>query len=197
MGDKIKTAVELAMEKLDQIEDLSREEKEEIETKKKLYPVMADFYGNKISGEDLWKKLKKEPRAMVVEAQRNIIDSIRFGIAESESKRRKDAILALETLKTDNKSSFIDQSLSYLENLQKKSLQEKESAFNSLKDSLENNPEALYKEIKQNGRKMMVQLSIEDAISQNPQWQKFLSDHQERYGQEFIRVIDELKSEIK
>lgn len=197
MGNKIKTAMELAMEKLDQIEDLSKEEKEEIEIKKKLSPVMADFYGNKLSAEDLWAKLKQETLSMIVEAQRNIIDSIRFGIDESESKRRKDAVLAIETLKKDNKSSLVDQSLSYLENLRKKFLQEKESVYNSLKDSLENNPEALYKEIKQGGRKMMVQLTVEDAISQNPQWQKFLADNQERYGQEFQRVLDDLKSELK
>jgi hypothetical protein len=197
MGEEIKSAIEIAMEKLKQIEDLSEEEKEKIKIKKKLSPLMADFYGSKLDADRLWNELKKEPLSMVLEAQKNITDSIRFGIAADEIKKRKDAILALETLKKSSKSSFIDQSLGYLENLQKKSTVEKENVFNNLRSNLENNPENLLKEINQGGRKMVVQLSVEEAINQNPQWQKFVSDIHQRYEQEFKRVLDSIKAELE
>ena len=43
MGDKIKTAIEIAMEKAALLDDLSPEEKEALLNKKKLEPVMVEF----------------------------------------------------------------------------------------------------------------------------------------------------------
>ena len=60
MGEKIKTAIEIAMEKAALLDELSDEEKEEIENKKKIEPIMANFYKLKLQPDDLWKQLKNE-----------------------------------------------------------------------------------------------------------------------------------------
>jgi len=52
MGDKIKTAIEIAMEKAAKIGELSPEEKEKIENKEKLKPIMADFYKGRLGPND-------------------------------------------------------------------------------------------------------------------------------------------------
>jgi len=196
MGDKIKTALEIAMEKLSQIEDLSEEEKENIKIKKEISPLMADFYSDKISTEDLLKKLKSASPSILTEVQLSVVESISYGNTEQEIKKRKDTAIAIEKLKKKNKSAFIDQSLSYLANLKKKAQHEREEVYNKFKNMAESNPESLYKEIDQGGRKMVIQLGIEEAINQNPQWQKFISESENQYEQEFRRVLDKLKSEI-
>lgn len=44
---------------------------------------------------------------------------------------------------------------------------------------------------------MVVQLSIDEAIKQLPQWRDFLSDQEKTYSQEFAKVMEKLKRELK
>jgi hypothetical protein len=43
----------------------------------------------------------------------------------------------------------------------------------------------------------MVQLSVDEAIKQLPQWRDFVSEQEERYGQEFANLIEKLKRELR
>ncbi|MCG2789738.1 MAG: hypothetical protein L6405_07325, partial [Actinomycetia bacterium] len=65
MGDKIKTAIEIAMGKAALLDDLSPEEKEALLNKKKLEPIMVEFYRMKIGPDKLWKKLKGENASLL------------------------------------------------------------------------------------------------------------------------------------
>ena len=196
MGDKIKTAIEIAMEKAAMLDDLSPEEKEALENKKKLEPLMAGFYREKIKPEELWRKLKGEKPSLLKEAQLNLIDSIKFKLTQEEFQKRKRALLAIESLKKEQKTSIIEQGLNLLENLQKKSDAEKKQAFNEFKKAVEKNPQARMRVIEQGDAKIIAKLSLEEAVMQNPQWKQFLLEFDQNNEEEFVKITEQLKKEI-
>lgn len=196
MGDKIKTAIEIALEKAALLDDLSEEEKEEIENKKKIGSLMALFYKLKVQPEDLWAKLKDSKLSMLKLVQLNLIESLNFTIKEDEMKRRIKAIIAVESLKKEQKTSAIQQSLSMLENLIKRAETEKAQVFEQFKNAVENNPQARNRVIEQNGAKVVLKLTLEEAIYSNPQWKQFISEFEAKNTQEFSAIISAIKKNI-
>jgi hypothetical protein len=178
------------------LEDLSEEEKESIENKKKLNPIMTGFYRNEIGPEKLWTKLKNERASLLKQAQLNLLESLKFSLEPEEIKRRNKGIIAIESLKKDQKTSAIQQGLSLLENMQKKAETEKKQVFNEFKKAVENNPQARTRVVEQGGAKIVLKLSVEDAIAQNQQWKQFLSDFEKNYNSEFDKVCDQVKKYI-
>ena len=197
MGEKIKTAIEIAMEKAASIGELSPEEKEKIENIEKLKPIMAEFYKGKLSPNDLWQKLKGSRLSLLVEAQLNLVNSLRLKNTLAELQKRKKGILALENLKKDQNTSMVELSLNLIEDLQKRAKEEKEQAYNNLKADIERNPQARIREVKQGQTKIVMRLSVDEAVKQSPQWKQFLSEHERRYNQEFAKVIEKLKMDLK
>ena len=197
MGEKIKTAIEIAMEKAARIGELSPEEKEKIENKEKLKPIMAEFYKGKLSPNDLWQRLKGSKLSLLVETQLNLINSLRLENPQAELQKRKKGILALETLKKDQNTSMIELNLNLIEDLQRRAKEEKERAYNNLKANIEKNPQARMREVKQGQAKIVMRLSADEAAKQSPQWKQFLLEHERRYSQEFAKIVEKLKVELK
>jgi hypothetical protein len=196
MGEKIKTAIEIAMEKAALLDDLSEQEKEEIENRKKLESVMSGFYKNLLKPEDLWNKLKGEKQSLLKMAQLNLIDSLKFNLENNELKRRIKAIIAVESLKKDQKTSAIQQGLSSIETLIKRAEAEKNQVQQQFKKAVESNPQARNRVIEQNGAKMVLKLSLEEAILQNPQWKQFISEFESKNEAEFSSIIEQVKKYI-
>lgn len=196
MNDKIKTAIEIAMEKAAMLEDLSEEEKESIENKKKLNPIMVSFYRNEIGPDKLWEKLKNEKPSLLKQAQINLLESLKFTLEHEELKKRNKGIIAVESLKKEQKTSAIQQDLSMLENIQKQADAEKKQVFNEFKKAIEKNPQARTRIIEQGGAKIVLKLSVEDAVAQNPQWKQFLGDFEKKYISEFENIINQVKKYI-
>mgnify|MGYP001098460399 CR=1 FL=1 len=197
MGEKIKTAIEIAMEKAARIGELSPEEKEKIENKEKLKPIMAEFYKGKLSPNDLWQRLKGSKLSLLVETQLNLINSLRLENPQAELQKRKKGILALETLKKDQNTSMIELNLNLIEDLQRRAKEEKERAYNNLKANIEKNPQARMREVKQGQATIVMRLSADEAAKQSPQWKQFLLEHERRYSQEFAKIVEKLKVELK
>jgi hypothetical protein len=196
MGDKIKTAIEIAMEKAALLDDLSPEEKEALIDKKKLEPTMVKFYRMEIGPDELWKKLKGENAALLCQAQLNLTDSLKFGMPASEIQRRKKGILALETLKPEKKTTIIEQGLGLLETLQKKAEEEKKQVYDQFKKAIEKNPQARVRMVEQGDAKIVTKISLEEAITQNPQWKQFILEFTNNYQKEFERIISQIKAQI-
>jgi len=196
MGDKIKTAIEIAMEKAALLDDLSPEEKEVLLNRKKLEPVMIKFYRMEIGPDELWKKLKGENASLLCQAQMNLIDSLKFGMAANEIQRRKKSILALETLKPEKKTNTIEKGLGLLETLQKKAEEEKKQVYDQFKKAIEKNPQARVRMVEQGDAKIVTKISLEEAITQNPQWKQFILEFMNNYQQEFGRIISQIKDQI-
>jgi len=196
MGDTIKTALEIALEKAAMLDDLTEAEKEEIANKKKLEPVIAGFYKGKSGPEQLWQELKDSKASLLKQAQINLIESLKFNLDPKELQRRNKGIIAIESLKKEQKTSTIQQGLKILESVQHKAESEKNQVFNEFKKAVEGNPQARNKVVEQGGQKVVVKLSVEDAIMQNPQWRQFSMELEKNYEDQFEQALASLKKSI-
>jgi hypothetical protein len=188
----------LARERLAKIGELTAEEKEKMVDDEKVNSLLSEFYLGQIDSDNLWKKLREESKpSLLREAQMRLIDSLSFGTTPIELQRKRDGILAIETLKEEQNTSTVELNLSLMEDLQKRYEAEIEQAYSSIKAEVERNPQLRAKQVQQGQNTMMVQLSIDEAIKQLPQWRDFLSEQEKRYSQEFTKLMEKLKRELK
>jgi len=193
VGDKIKTAIEIAMEKAESIGELSEEEKKKIEIDKKVSPILAKFFKGKFSPEKLYSSLKGLDGQVLKDTQIKILESITIGSEDEEMEHKKNGIIAVESLKEDKNMGIIEQYMNELLNIKKNFSNDKENAYNSLKMQIEQNPQARIREIKQGQKKVRVELTVEEAIEQNSQWKEFLQETEKKYLSEFNVFIGNLK----
>ncbi len=118
---RIKTALEIALEKANEINILNPEEKEKIKAEEKIRSLLAKYYKGRLTSNDLWQKLKGNKPFILREAQLILINSLNFKNTQYEYQMRKDAILAIETLKEGQNTSTIESTLNEI-NLLKKSI---------------------------------------------------------------------------
>ena len=188
----------IARERLAKVGELTPEEKEKMVDSGKVNSLLSEFYQGQIAPESLWKRLKEEGKpSLLREAQVRLIDSLSFGSTPAELQRKKDGILAIETLKEEQNTSIVELNLNLMEDLQKRYSAEIEQAYNGIRTEVERNPQLRVKQVQQGQNTMIVQLSVDEAIKQLPQWQDFLSDQEKRYSQEFAKVMEKLKRELK
>jgi len=188
----------IARERLAKIGELTREEKEKMVDSEKVNSLLSEFYQGQIDPESLWKRLKEEGKpSLLREAQVRLVDSLSFGSTPAELQRKRGGILAIETLKKEQNTSIIELNLNLMEDLQKRYRAEIEQAYNGIRAEVERNPKLRVKQVQQGQNTMVVQLTVDEAIKQLPQWRDFLSNQEKRYSQEFARVMKKLKREIK
>jgi hypothetical protein len=177
---------------------LTQEEKEKMLDSEKVNSLLSEFYQGQIDPESLWKKLKEEGKSSLLrEVQARLVDSLSFGSTPAELQRKRDGILAIESLKKEQNTSTIELNLRRIEDLQKRHGAEIEQAYNGIRAEVERNPRLRVKQVQQGQNTMVVQLTIDEAIKQLPQWRDFLSNQEKRYSQEFGRAIERLKRELK
>jgi len=188
----------IARERLAKIGDLTQEEKEKMVDSERVNSLLSEFYQGQIDPESLWKRLKEEGKpSLLREAQIRLVDSLSFGSTPAELQRKRDGILAIETLKEEQNTSIVELNLNLMEDLQKRYRTEMEQAYNGIRAEVERNPQLRVKQVQQGQNTMVVQLSVDEAIKQLPQWRDFLSDQEKRYSQEFAKVMEKLKKELK
>ena len=193
---RIKTALEIALEKANEINILNPEEKEKIKAEEKIKSLLAKYYKGSLSSIDLRQKLKGNNLFILREAQLILINSLNFKNSQLEYKIRKDAILAIETLKEGQNTSTIESTLNEINLLKKEYRKKKEETENILKKEIKKNPQARLKTAKQGNKLVIMHLSVEEALQENVQWKNFIVQHEEKYTQEFKEVIERLKKEI-
>jgi hypothetical protein len=188
----------LARERLAKIGELTAEEREKMADAEKVNSLLSEFYVGQIDSDNLWRKLKDEGKpSLLREAQVRLIDSLSFGNTPVELQRKRDGILAIETLKEKQNTSIVELNLNLMEDLQKRHKAEIEQAYNSIKAEVGKNPQLRVKQVQQGQNTMMVQLSVDEAIKQLPQWRDFVSEQEKRYSQEFAKLIEKLKRELR
>jgi len=188
----------LARERLAKIGELTPEEKEKMVDSEKVDSLLSEFYLGQIDSDSLWKKLKEEGKpSLLREAQMRLIDSLSFGSTIVELQRKRDGILAIETLKEEQNTSIVELNLNLVEDLQKRHRAEMEQAYNGIRTEVERNLQLRVKQVQQEQSTMLVQLSVDEAIKQLPQWQDFLSNQEKRYSQEFAKLTEKLKRELR
>jgi hypothetical protein len=188
----------IARERLAKIGELTQQEKEKMVDSEKINSLLSEFYQGQIDPESLWKKLKEESKpSLLREAQVRLVDSLSFGSTPAELQRKRRGILAIETLKKEPNTSIIELNLNLMEDLQKRAKAEIARAYDSIRAEVERNPRLRVKQVQQGQNTMVIQLTVDEAIKQLPQWQDFLSNQEKRYSQEFAGVREKLKRELK
>ena len=195
MGDKIRTAIEIAMEKAEKL-SLTKKEKESFELKKKIDPILSRFFKGELDPENLWKELKEEKKPVLRQIQARLVETITITLPQEEIIRRKNAVLALEHLKKNPDTVYVEKLLNSLEDLSKNYLKEKEDFYSQLKSHIENNPNLLVRQINSGGKKIAVRISVEEAINQSEDWQDFLSEHEKRFSAQFSNCLRQIKEEL-
>ena len=196
MGDKIRTAVEIAMEKAEKLSFLSKKEKELIAINKKIEPILSGFFKGELSPENLWSKLKEEKKLVLVQIQVKLVEAIIMSLSQEELKRRKDAILAVENIKKNPDTAYVEKLLNSLEDISKRYNNEKEDFYGQLKVHIENNPNLLVRQINSGGKKMAIRITAEEAINQSQDWQNFLSEHEQKFTSQFSDCLRQIKEEL-
>ena len=190
----------LLKERLAKIGEATPEEKEKIRNYEQLDSLLSEFYKDELSAEDLWEKLKeykgKGKGYLLKEAQLRLIDSISFGNAPVEFQKRRDAVLAAESLKEDQNTATLELGLNSIKGLQRKYEDEMQQAYNNLKAQVERNPQLRMQQVKQGETTVVMQLSVDEAVKVNPEWKNFVSYHEKRCSQEFAMVMENLKREV-
>ena len=106
----------IARERLARIGGLTQEEKERMRNSEKVNSLLSEFHQDRIDPESLWRRLKEEGKpSLLREAQARLIDSLSFGDTPAELQRRRDGILATETLKEEQNTPVVELSLNLME----------------------------------------------------------------------------------
>lgn len=193
---KVKSAFEKAMEKASEIGELTPEEKEEIKDQGKIKSILTEFYKGQIDRDGLWQKLKGSKPSLLKEAQQYLIDSLGLGSTPEEFQQRKEGILAVETLKAKQNVPAIEQMLNSVKILQKEYQDGKEKAEEELREAIEQNPQLRLRPVRTPDGRTVLQAaySVDEALQ--ARLSEFMSQHEEKYSQKFVRLIEKLKKEI-
>jgi hypothetical protein len=188
----------IVRDRLTKIGEFTHEEKERVIDSEKVDSILSGFYQGQLDPESLWKRLKEEGKPSILrETQVRLVASLGFGSTSVELKRKRDGILAIESLKKAQNTSIIESNLNLMEDLQKRYRAEIEQAYDGIRAEVERNPRLRVKQVQQGQKTVVIQLTVDEAIKQLPQWQDFLSSHERRYRLEFAKVREKLKRELK
>jgi len=196
MGN-VKSALEKAMEKAAKIGEFTPEEKEHLKEQEQLKIWLSEFYKGKLNRDNLWQKLKGKKPPLLKEAQQYLIDSLGLGSTPEEFKIRRDGVLAIETLKETQLTPAIEQILDSIEILRREYQDRKERMADDLRAEIERNPQMRMQPVRTPDGRTAFQatLSVDEAVQ--AKLSEFLTEHENVYNAEFIRMIYRLKQEIR
>jgi hypothetical protein len=193
---KVKSAFEKAMEKAAEIGELTPEEKERMRNQEKIKSILTEFYKGQIDRDGLWQKLKGSNPSLLKEAQQYLIDSLGLGSTPEEFQRRKEGILAIETLKVKQNVPAIEQTLNSVKVLQKEYQDGKDKAEEELREAIEQNPQLRLRPVRTPDGRTVLQAaySVDEAVQ--ARLSEFMSQHEEKYNQKFIWLLEKLNKEV-
>lgn len=187
----------LAREKLAQIGELTPEEKARLKYSQQLAHILGDYFTAKISPEELWRELKKQKEEgreyLLREAQLKLADAINLSSSDQDFERQRRGILAIETLKGEGNYPTLEQTLDSIQKLRRQYREEKEKTYWAIREKVEKQvrlaAQQLAAEAQMKGALIDVQSSVEATVKTSPEWQNFISRHEDSFSR---RIKDEL-----
>ena len=190
----------LAKERLARIGAVSQEEKERLRQSRELDSLLSEYFKDELDTDGLWKRLRvlKEQTGepVVKEAQGKLVDTLRLQMSQEDFEQRRQAILGIETMKSEGKYSSLDLVLNSIEALRQKYTQLKEQTYQQLKDAVESQLRAVAQQAITQGLKVNVEGSIEANVKNSPRWKQFISRHDSVGEQMFNSYIARLRELI-
>ncbi len=194
--ERVKTAFEKAMEKIQGIEALTPEEKAEMKDREKLRKVLSGLYKGQLKRDDIWEELKGSKPALMREAQWSMADSLRMSNTPYEFTVRKEGLLAVEALKDKPNLAAIEGVLVAIDKLRREYNDEKERALEQVRKAVEQNPHLRMRTVRTaDGRAAQVSMSVDEAVLEKAA--EFLPEHEKRYEAMFAQAIERLKKDLR
>lgn len=192
----MKSAYEIAMERADEVYGANDKKVNSLEIREELKEIMAPFFKGEIDAEGLWQKLKNKENQYLKEAQLMLIESIGLRNSSKQIEKRKEAVVAVESLKSSEKSSFFEKQFTQAQSLQQQYQAQKKQLDEQVKQHLEQaqgqaqNPLAAA----QNGN-ADAQNGMNAQMKQ--QLAQKVSEFQENYNQRFNKLLEKMKAEVE
>jgi len=190
----------LAKERLARIGALSQEEKERLRQSRDLDSLLSEYFKGDLDTDGLWKRLKvlKEQTGepIIKEAQSKLVDTLRLQMSQEDFDQRRQAILAIETIKGGGEYTTVELVLNSIETLRQKYTNLKERAYQQFKGAVESQLQAVAQQAITQGLKVDVESSIEANVKNSPQWKQFISRHEKASEQMFNSYINRLRELI-
>jgi len=188
----LKSAYEIAMERADELYE-EDDGTNSLEIRKNLKKVMGPFFKGEMDAEDLWQELKEEQEVVLSEAQLMLVESIGLRNSSDQIKRRQEAVIALESLRESENSSYFEKSFTQAQSLQQQYETQKQQLDEQVKKHLEN------AQGQQNPLAAQAGGNGENGMNNQMKQQiaKKISEFQKSYNQRFDKLIEEMKATIK
>jgi hypothetical protein len=191
----MKSAYEIAMERADEVYGTNDKDHNSLEIREELKEIMAPFFKEEMDAEGLWHELEDKEDAYLKEAQLMLIESIGLRNSSEQIKRRKEAVVAVESLKESGNTSFFEKQFTQAQSLQQQYQTQKKQLDEQVKQHLEQaqgqgqNPLAAAQggNDGQNGMNAQMRQQLAQKVS----------EFQEGYNKRFNKLIDKMKAEIE
>ncbi len=196
----MKSAYEKAMERADEVYGANDSDVNSLEIREELKEIMAPFFKEKMDAEALWHKFEGKENAYLKEAQLMLIESIGLRNSSEQIKRRKEAVVAVESLKKSGNTTFFEKQFTQAQSLQQQYQTQKKQLDEQVKQHLEQ----AQGQQGQNPLAAAAQSGNRNAEGQNgmntqmrQQLAQKVSEFQEGYNKRFNKLIKKMKSEIE
>jgi len=190
----------LARERLARIGALSEEERARLKQSNDLDSLLSEYFSGGLDTDGLWKRLKglKQQRGESIprEVQSRLVDTLRLRMGQEDFEQRRDAILAIETMKAAGQYSTLEVALDSIEAVRQKYLQVKQQAYEQQKAGLQSQLQAAAQQAKAQGMKIDMEGSLDANARNSPQWKDFVSQHEESSEEMFDSYIGRLRDAI-
>mgnify|MGYP000411159412 CR=1 FL=1 len=195
----------LAREKLARIGELTEEEKSRLKYSEQLTSLLAEYFTNEFSPDDLWKELKEHKDAgrvfILIDAQLKLLEAISLSGSEADFDKVRRGILAIETLKDEGNYTTLEQDLNGIDTLRRQYRDERDRTYRSMQEKVERQvslaAEQVARQAATRGTVVDVQGSVEATIKASPEWKAFVSRHENTYGQKLKEYLTGLKERLK
>ena len=194
---RLKTAYEIALERANSLDSEQSAEEKALFQREKLRPLLADFYRAKIGPEQLWEELqKKDEPELYEQAQLLLLESIGLQTSADELQRRKEAILAVESLRGGANSSLIERIIEEIVEVQENYRQRLDEYRNFYEKALKNARMSLKPVRTSDGRVVMqVQRNLDGLTEEK--LEKALQELEQQSSQVINRLLAELNENLK
>lgn len=194
----MKSAYEKAMERADEIYGESDKDVNSLEIREELKKIMAPFFKGDMDAEGLWHQLETKDENYLKEAQLMLIESIGLRNSSEQIKRRKEAVVAVESLKESGNSTFFEKQFTQAQSLKQQYQTQKKQLDEQVKQHLEQaqsqgqgqNPLAAAQNRNADGQNGM-NAQMRQQLAQK------VSEFQEGYNKRFNKLIEKMKVEIE
>lgn len=193
----MKSAYEKAMERADEVYGKSDSDHNSLEIREELKDIMAPFFKEEMDAEALWHKLEAKDDSYLKEAQLMLIESIGLRNSSEQIKRRKEAVVAVESLKESGSTTFFEKQFTQAQSLQQQYQTQKKQLDEQVKQHLEQAQS-------QQGQNPLAAMQGGNSEGQNgmnaqmkQQLAQKVSEFQQGYNKRFNKLIEKMKAEIE